>query len=318
MFLAGKKELSAIPLDKLYHAAQDAANSIEESLEKEARASHKRRVEKLIEAEYSAREDSYEGNPEEDYPFVSPNPDFIKKEKDTAKKEAIKLWAEKYDLKTNGSWFLPQLTAYIAKLDTCGCNPREYVKQFGKDDYNKGIWTLATHPVRGDFVEKQYSPEGRNYSALVPLLLMPHKKFDGVPYSRWSKDGLNLVTDSNLYAAMTLEFETENTPEEILLIRQKALTYQSGKQEGQVRNAATSHKVYFLSGDLKKLPWLAQVMLFQIWCAHPSNRTELMVLDWKDWNSMPPALIAKEVFEKPKAAATTWKKQTTELMPWDE
>jgi hypothetical protein len=313
MFLVSKKELNAIPLDKLYHAVQDAANTVEESLEKESRASHKRRVERLIESEYSTREDSYEGNIEEDYPYVNPNPEFIKKERETAKKEALKLWAEKYDLKGNASWFMPQLTAHIAKIDTCGYNCSEYIQQFGIDDYHKGIWTLATHSVRGYFITKQYSPESRNYSALVPLLLMPHKKFDNIPYSSWSKEGLHLILDSNLYAAMTLEFDLENTPEELLAIRQKALTYQSGKQAGEVRNPATSHKVYFLSGDLKKLPWLAQVMVFQIWCAHPSNRTELMVLDWKDWDKMPDPLISKDVFAKPKPEATT---KLTSDTPW--
>lgn len=317
MFYTHKKDLTAIPLDTLFQYVFEAGKRVEDSLVKDSRAAHDRKVARIIEAEYEGREDSYEGNVEEDYPFQGPDPSYVQDEKDKAKKAAFALWAEKHDLPGHFSWLMPQLTSLIAKLDPCGGNCKEYVQHFGKDDYHKGIWTLAKHPVRGDLVPKQYSAEGRNYSALVPLLLMPHKKFNNFNYNNWNNEGLANLVDSNLYSAMTLKFDHDMKPAEILQIREKALTYLSGKQIGQVRNAQTSHKVYSLSGELRKLPWLAQVMLFQIWCAHPVNRTDLMILDWKDWDNVPEPLITKEIGSKP-TVATTWKTTVADdKMPWD-
>ena len=314
MFYAGKKDLTAIPLDNLFHTVTEAGKRVRNSLQKDARAAHDRRVARLIEATYANREDSYEGNIEEDYPFSGPDDEYVRQEVLDAKKAAFKLWTEKYDMPSQASWFMPQLAAHIAKMSSCGYRSDEYCDSFGIDDYHKGIWTLAKHPTRGDLVTKQYSVEMRNYCALVPLLLMPHKKFDHVDYSKWSKEGLNKLIDSNLYDAMTVEFEHTYTTAELLQIREKALTYMSGKTEGQVRNAQTSHKVYSLSGDLKKLPWLTQVMLFQIWCAHPVNRTDLMVLDWKNWDSMPEPLISTAPKEKTNPVSTRMYPD----LPWDD
>lgn len=305
MFYTAKKELTAFPLDILFHQVSEAGNRATEAVLKEAKEAHDRAVEARIKAIYTG-EASYEGNPEDDYPFTPPDLDYLKKQRSEARKEAFGLFAEKYDLKSNALWLLPQLTAHIAKMSTCGFNTEEYVNSFGCDDFHKGIFTLAKHPLRGDIIAKQYSSEVRNYCALVPLLLMPHKKFNGVKYSQWSLEGLQTAVDVNLYEAMTFDrnFVIENTAEELLQIRQKGLTYASGKQIGQVRSALTTHKVYFLSGDLKKLPWLAQVMLFQIWCAHPSNRSDLMILDWRDWDSMPEPLIKTEVITRPTVSSS--------------
>lgn len=293
MYFVAKKELTAFPLDILFNQVIEAGQRVEEAILGDAKKLHDKAVEQRIQAIYANRPDSYEGNPDDDFPFSPPNLDYLKEQKALAKKEAFCLFAEKYDLKGNVPWLMPQLVAHIAKMPTCGYRSDEYQDQFGIDDFHKGIWTLAKHPLRGDYISKQYSPEVRNYSALVPLLLMPHKKFNGVPYSSWSLEGLSGIVDKNLYDAMTFDrsFQIENTVEELLEIRQKGLTFATGKNAGQVRSAMTTHKVYFLAGDLKKLPWLAQVMLFQIWCAHPTNRTELMVLDWRDWDAMPKPLI---------------------------
>jgi hypothetical protein len=297
MYFVAKKELTAFPLDILFHQVFEAGQRVKDSILGDAKKSHDKVVAERIKAIYADRPDSYEGNVEDEYPFIEPDLDYIKDQVSLAKKEAFSAFAEKYDLKGNALWLLPQLTAFIAKMSTCGYNPSEYSDSFGIDDFHKGIWTLAKHPLRGDIISKQYSSEVRNYSALVPLLLMPHKKFNNVPYSSWSVDGLNKIVDPNLYDAMSFsrDFIVENTKEEILQIREKGLTVATGKTAGTVRNPISTHKVYFLSGDLKKLPWLCQVMLFQIWCAHPSNRTNLMILDWKDWDSMPEPLITTQV-----------------------
>lgn len=291
MYFVSKKELTAFPLDVLFNQVSEAGNNAVEHILKQAREVHDRAVERRIEALYANSQESYEGNPEDEFPFSPPDGDYVQKERLEARKEAFKLFAEKYDLKGNAAWLLPQLTAHIARMSTCGGNTLEYVDQFGQDDFHKGIFTIAKHPLRGDIIAKQYSADARNYSALVPLLLMPHKKFNGMKYSQWSREGLHKAVDTNLYEAMTLEFAPENTVEELLTIRQHGLTVATGKSAGSVKSAVSTHRLNFLTGDLKKIPWLAHVMLFQIWCAHPVNRTDLMILDWKDWDSMPKPLI---------------------------
>lgn len=315
MYYVAKKELTAFPLDKLYEEVTEAGRAAVASIMEEAREMHDRNVQQRIEAIYSSREDSYEGNVEEDYPFKPPEDEYIKKLSADAKKVAAGLFCEKYDLKGNAAWLLPQLSAHIAKMDTKGLNSLEYAASFGIDDFHKGLYTLAKHPLRGDLISKQYSVEVRSYCALVPLLLMPHKKFNGVKYSAWSKEGLSMLIDSNLYAAMTCGYAPTNTIPELLSIRQKGLTVATGKRKDEIRSAQTTHKVYFLSGDLKALPWLAQVMLFQIWCAHPANRTDLMILDWNNWDSMPEALISTEVI--PSVKKVSAKVSYNDPMPWE-
>jgi hypothetical protein len=44
------------------------------------------------------------------------------------------------------------------------------------------------------------------------------------------------------------------------------------------------------------VPELAQTMIAQIWCAHPSNRTKYMVLDPKNWDAIPAPLISSDIF----------------------
>jgi hypothetical protein len=117
-----------------------------------------------------------------------------------------------------------------------------------------------------------------------------------------------------------MEFDISSVPiEEILEARDKGLTFQTGKNPGSKRNPVTTYKLYGLPPPFNKMPALAQNMLFQVWVAHPTNRTELMVLDWKDWDSMPSPLIdinvglTTPVIKK----ATVTKKEVADTLPWD-
>lgn len=308
MFYVSKREIEAIPFDELHKVVYAAGKAVKDNILGEALEEHERMVSRKVKALYANREDSYEGNQEEDFPFIPPSDEYIEEQILEARKIAFAKFAEKYDFKGNASWLLPQLTAFIAKMplpkQTNGLiDSYGYFKQFGENDFLKGIHAFCTHSIRGDIVQKQYSPESRNYSALVPLLMMPHKKFNDVPYAAWSLDGLNKIMDHQLYAAMTCEFDKADvTNAELLSMRQAGMQYKTGKGAGTFRNPATSHKVYSLPAPFSKLPWLASVMLFQIWVAHPSHRTEYMVLDWKNWDNMPTPLIETALIEdvKPK------------------
>jgi hypothetical protein len=70
--------------------------------------------------------------------------------------------------------------------------------------------------------------------------------------------------------------------------------------------------------EFRILPELAQVMLAQIWCAHPENRTKYMILDFKNWDQMPEPLITTEIFISPVAKTKVAKKDDYVIdLPWN-
>lgn len=321
MYYVNKKELTAFPFDLLYQTVTDAAATVKQGLLDEALALHERATERKIQALYANREESYEGNAEEDFPFTPPDEDYLLDQIRSAKEAAFTNFAEKYDIQGNAGWLLPQYVAYLAKmpitrLESGRIDSEAYFQAFGKDDFHKGLYTLGMYRTRGTIVPKQYTPEYRNYSALVPLLLMPHKKFNGLSYSNWDPEYLRRVVDPQLYEAMTCGLDaSEYSKSELLNTRNNCMIVKTGKTAGSSRNPMTTHKMYGLTAPLNQLPWLAQVMLFQIWAAHPSNRTELMVLDWNNWDSMPEPLIdtkvlkveaPKKTFQFKKATVDDW------------
>lgn len=301
MFYVAKRNLDALPLEEIGSRVRLAALNAKDTILEQAREVHDRSVKRKIEALYANREDSYEGNEDEDFPFEIPALDYINEQMNIAKRQEFALLAEKYDLKNSSSWLLPQMTAKIAEIpltrtEEGKINTLEYFKYFGTSPDLRGLYAIAMHPIRGDLISKQYAPENKNYSALVPLLLMPHKKFNGINYSEWDLEGLDKVVDLPLLEAMTCTFDpTSVQKDELLKIRHDGMIVKTGKTAGNSRNPATTHKVYGLLSPFNRLPWLATVMLFQIWVAHPTNRTDLMILDWKNWDNIPEALISTNV-----------------------
>lgn len=300
MYFSTKKTLDSFPFDLLWNCVQTAMDEVTNEIVDAAKRTHNDKVDQLIAKAYAGREDSFEGDRESLYPFLAPDPEYIKENRSRIKKEAISNFCKKYDVVTNGSWLLPQLAAHISKIPLVftaegKVDSADYLAKFSQDDFHKGIYCFCTHALRSDMIQKQYLPENRNYSALVPLLLMPHKRFNNINYSNWDTNLLEKLFDPNLWKAVTCEYENTNSAEILLAIRAAGLEYKSGKMMGKLRSAETSYKIYSLSGDLSKLPWLTQVMLFQIWCAHPANRSDMMILDWKNWDSMPEPLISTSV-----------------------
>ena len=307
MYFSTKKTLESFPFDSLWECVASAMDEVTNEIIDAAKRTHNDKVDKLISKAYANREESFEGDREALYPFLPPDPAYIKENRVRIKKEAVSNFCKKYDVVSNSSWLLPQLAAHISKIPLTftaegkvdGAN---YLNKFNVDDFHRGLYTFCTHSLRGDMIQKQYLPENRNYSALVPLLLMPHKRFNNVLYSSWDTTYLDKLVDPNLYKALACEFENTLSNDELLIIRNAGLEYKSGKMIGKMRSAETSYKIYSVSGEVAKLPWLLQVMLFQIWCAHPVNRSDMMILDWKNWDSIPDPLVNTEVLLPTKTA----------------
>lgn len=317
------KKVTALPLDQLYLEYTKNVSIMKADLEKQALDEYKQTLANKTAREYINREDSFEGdNEEEILRFTGTSKAALTASTATIRKETVSKFCSMNSLRNCVSWLFPQISSIVAEMPLIRTpegkiNSAEYGKQFGKDDWHKGLWLLCTHSLRGDLMSKQYSPENRNYSALVPLLLMPHKRFNNVKYSEWDEKGLEMIVDPNLHKAMTYSTDLVLSKDEILEFQKEGLLIRSGAKSGQHRSPLTTHKLYGLQGSMCSMPWLAQVMLFQVWCAHPANRGDGMILDWKDWDSMPEPLISTDIFMPKEKPIPIKKKPISEDLPWD-
>jgi len=306
MYISTKRDVRTLPLDKLL---VNYTKALAEATEKASEYVYDNFNSKAEDRELTFRQDILDEN--------------IAKAKEAAKKEVVSSFCKYYAVPGGANWIMPQIASIVAemplpktaegKIDTL-----EYVKSFGRDDWFKGLWILCTHPLRGDMLQKQYAPENRSYSALVPLLMAPHKRFSNVKYSAWDRTGFDKVLDPNLYEAVSYTEYPNLTKEEILEIQEHSLVVKTGAKAGSTRNPATTHKLYGLTGDLHAMPWLCQVMYFQIWCAHPLNRGDLMILNWKDLDNMPEPLVTVDLFKEEPVKNILNKKnvQITSDLPW--
>lgn len=235
--------------------------------------------------------------------------------------EIIADFSNKFRIKTEKTWVYPQLTAAIAKWGI-------FRDSNGKIDGT----AVVKHNVVGNPTEMGYyffvmnnsreirtatSAEGLPYCALVPLILMAHKKYNGIKYSEWTN--IKTVVNPSLYEAMSTPVP-EYTVDELLSAREEGLM-----KAGVLRDAAKAYLIYknqapIIRADgteipgLGSCPSLSRMMLCQTWAAHPSNRHEYMILDPNDWDRMPPALLSTEVVKETKVEP----KSGHIVMPWDE
>ena len=193
----------------------------------------------------------------------------------------------------------------------------EFVKMHFKTPYMMGLYRFLMLDTRGSYLTKQYKGDARNYSALVPLIMSAFKRYHNIPYCAWKQDEIKWIVNPELCKAM-LHFPSENrqptaySKDELLQLRDQGLTWKSGPNVGTLRNALYTHTLYGMQGTVfEEVPDLAQVMLTQIWCAHPENRTKYMVLVPDAWDSIPVSLISPTMFITPVYSSTS------EVTPWD-
>lgn len=243
--------------------------------------------------------------------------------------------AKQHYLTSFNSWMLPQIAHYYGNWELkVNSNHKVDVQATAKHniktDWEIGLWKVCTQLKRGSLVKSQINPEFASYSALVPLILMGSKKYKGVLYNQWDIQPNCWLIDKNLVEAMlwqpTDEWQsTDMVPGEIqyglsndrlLELREIGLTIKSGPAKGQVQNPTSSWCLRGMQGtELNKVPKLVGTMLTQIWVAHPSLRTEYMILDPNNWDWMPPPLVATNIFEAEKAPEPKPNKVLEDL-PW--
>ena len=183
-------------------------------------------------------------------------------------------------------------------------------------DWDKGLYYFLMLDARSSYIKTQYKGDGRNYCSLVPLILYAFKLLHSIPYSQWDKATLPWAVNESLCNAMLCEVP-EVTREELLEIREMGLVFKTGQKAGTTRNPATTYRLTGInSTKIGGLPELAQTMLSQIWCAHPTNRTKYMVLDPHNWDQIPTPLVSEQLFS-PIINDKPLLQNTANLLPWD-
>lgn len=228
--------------------------------------------------------------------------------------------AEHHGLANLNSWMLPQILAHygqwqLVKNSSGKVDPELSAKQNITSPWHLGLWRVVTKLKRGSLVKLQGSPIGVNYSALVPIILAGAKRYQNVEYASWAIGPDCKLVAEDLLQAMFCDYPDLGS-ERLVEIREQGLTVKSGAKAGSVQKPTSRWTLTGIQDtELFGLPKLAITMLAQIWVAHPSLRTNLMILDPKNWDLMPEPLLSSEIFIVPG-------KQQPELsavvdMPWN-
>lgn len=244
-----------------------------------------------------------------------------------ANQEAVRdIWIPKYKLETVLLSVMPQIIAHIGNRPVRWSEVmtaeglidgrRVLTQAFDfSSDWEKGLYLFLMLDSRSPYLSTQYKGESKAFCALVPLILYAFKLNQKIKYSQWDPDTLHWVVNKSLCNAMRWNQPTP-TREELLAARELGLTYQSGAKMGQQRNPQSTYRLFATKGRaLEGYPDLVGAMLTQIWCAHPQNRTQYMVLDPHNWDRMPVPLITENIFSTSITTSTDYKDNTA-LLPW--
>lgn len=237
----------------------------------------------------------------------------------------LEAWCLKNLLNRGGSWLMPQLVAHFGSwrlvkdgngkidvLETLRCNCEH-------NSVNTALWKLTRIP-RTCLVPKQIAQA--EYAVLTPLILAGFKRMQGVLYEQWrGLPKLEYIIEPRLLAAVN-QTVPDLGSERLLEIREQGLMTRSGKSAGQLKSAENTWSLNGISDtELGHLPKLTQSIMTQIWLAHPSHRSNLMILDPQNWDHMPEPLIANNVFKTPEPQEIAPHKNKLEetsktLLPW--
>lgn len=321
------RQLKSIPFDKLYETYETAGSAAVEGKRQELDLYWEAEVAKL-EQRYT---DTHEAPPEVGFADQVPKPeyDYASLRRSAGQKAIADIWIPRYRLATLLVHVLPQALAYMANKPF---RLAEVVTVEGQIDglkmlkssldfnseWDRGLYLFLMLDARSAYLPSQYKGEGVQFCALVPLILYAFKLHHKLAYSRWDRSTLKSVVNKSLLDAML--YTGKHTRDELLHARELGLVYQSGPKVGESRNPQSSFKLWSTkNGCLQGVPHLAQVMLAQIWCAHPSSRTPYMVLDPHNWDSMPPPLIAENIFAPPSGFGhPTLGAEPGNDMPWED
>jgi hypothetical protein len=277
--------------------------------------------EESVRADLNPEGGAYEGNIGDEHPYRPLTGTQLINIKAKASTETIEKFVDLYQFKSFSIQLMTEIIKHISqyKLSTIDGNDydpirlngvplgpdgrpvavggqissRSLFRQVFADETMLGLYNFLMLDFRSSYLEKQYTGPNKSWCALVPLIASAFKLHHSIPYSHWNMAELVGVTNPKLYQAMTWQPE-EFSREAVIEARTEGLLIKSGKGLGTYRNPLYTFKLYGTTG-LSGIPEYVQTMLAQIWCAHPQNRSRLMVLDWVNWDRIPEELISTEV-----------------------
>ena len=182
----------------------------------------------------------------------------------------------------------------------------------GSEDFRwfGGLIMYLTRPIRKEIIGSLVQIKNPNYSVLVPLVLAALKIYRGVGYEEWDFTNPHIrhfIEAPLLKAALV---NVDFSVEKLLAYREHSRVVQTGKTAGNIKEL--THTVKILNTGDKEfdaLPSLAKIMKCQVWVAHPSIRSSLMILQTPNLDSLPDPLVE----EAPKLETITYEKQDSSI-----
>lgn len=322
-----KKDFNSIPWAKAWEVYKEGGDEWEETA-LEAHKSHEddaydhliRKKEQAYE-EVHSESGTYEGNFRDEFPkpAYSPLPNRAYGRRKAGQKALIEKFMKVYSF---GDWSETVMPQIITKLGNMPFVKNEnglisgnrFIKDNFKTDEDRGLWAFLMLDTRSSYLTTQYKGPARQYSSLVPLILYAIRLVKGELYTAWDPEEIRSVVNHELAEAMLFRAEEWPTKDEILEGREKGLTIGSGSDAGKKRPPLTTFKLYATNGTcFWGMPSLVQVMLAQIWVAHPDNRTKYMILDPLNWGKVPVALIQVEFLDPQPLQSVGY----TSDLPWE-
>jgi hypothetical protein len=313
------RSIDSIPWDIAEQVYKDAASLAAETAIASYTVSYNEYIEGLENAYAAQNESPYEGNFSDSHP-MGQVPSLVATKRNAGNSAIVTEFVERYSLQDFSFWVMPQVTTLLAGLKlTRNDSGKISGLAFGRDHFNtpkmRGLYRFLMLDARSSYLKQQYKADARSSCALVPLVMYAHKLVHNVQYSEWDPAEIHAVVNADLCEAM-LYVPPAMTAEEILAERDEGLKIRTGIKAGSVRNPTYTHKLtgpQVKLGIFRNTPALAQVMISQIWCAHPENRTKYMILDPTSWDRVPPPLVSTNVF---KAAIAQPKVEYVADVPW--
>lgn len=308
-----RKDLANIPfgdIEKEYQAI--LAELVSEELNRLNEVSleiHSKVVARVL----ASRNASSEENPDDvpDYtPIEDIDADTLRKYKASANEQAVVNFVEKHNIAGSWSWLAPQLIAYLGtytlptKVDGfIKCT--DFLNLNVTSNFDLGIYRMFTKVPRGRLMKSQTDIAHIPVCSLVPIYMATQKMSKNTKFSEWSRDDVQYIVDEDLYKAMVAPpLPGPYDANELLAIRNTGLRYVSRakKELGATKsyNPVTYHMLSGVSDSLVGgLSKYARAMLCQIWCAHPTNRTQYMILDPYNWDNIPEPIVSTNIFTRP-------------------
>lgn len=243
----------------------------------------------------------YEGSYESSGPRVQVDVNSLVEKESSV---IIEDFITKHSLVKKSDWLFSQALAKFATLpleknDNGLISAKKlYLDKIRNNELLFGCLLLFKYSKRSSLLEKQTAAERRNFCGLVPLVMSAFKRYQNVMYSSWDPSEISGITEPNLASVMLAKDVPVLGSDELASIRQASLTFRSGEKAGTQRNPVTTYTLYTPANTpLSGMPMLLRIMYCQTWCAHPSIRTEYMILDPNNWDKMPEPLVTGEIFQ---------------------